>query len=160
MTIKGLYRKVEQIDNDKIIGNAFENTVDDLGLINKDQLLAGKNNKGQDITPSYFDDPYFKSKEAAQRYSNWKDKITPNPKRNPGTPNLFINGRYHNSRKVVMSGDRILYDASYLGKEINQKYSGQIDGLGGEFKKEFIKNSLRPALNKEITAATGLKFGK
>lgn len=70
-----------------------------------DQLLEGRDSKGELITPSYFTDSYFKTPEAAQRYSDWKDRISPPTSRPSGTPNLFINGRYHSSLNLVVTGD-------------------------------------------------------
>jgi len=160
LTINGLYEKVKAVNTDKVIDTAFQNSVSDLGEINKVQLFDGKGNDGQNLTPSYFDDPYFKSRESAQRYSDWKDKITPNPKRQSGTPNLFINGKYYDSRSVFLRGQNIVYDATFKGIEIEGKYAGKVDGLGGDYKKQFLDESLRQNFNKEISAATGLKFGK
>lgn len=146
------------MDVGKVIHEAFQENVEVLGEKNKEQLSAGKNKQGTDITPGYLDDPYFKSRESAQRYSLWKDKITPNPLRKSGTPNLFINGAYYKSRRVVLSGDTLQYSADFLGAEIERKYGDQVDGLGGEFKKDFLDKNLRPALNRRISNATGLKF--
>lgn len=158
MTIKGLYRKVQKLDTNKIIDNVLEENIDALNEKNKEQLLAGKNRLGEDISPSYFEDPYFKTPAAAQRYSDWKDKITPNAKRKRGVPNLYIDGTYHRSRKTTISGDTITYSADFIEQEIELKYGDTINGLGGEFKNDFLNNNIRPVLTKEITAITGLKF--
>lgn len=158
MTIKGLYNKVKQLNTDRIIEKVFEENIDTLNEKNKEQLLAGKNRLGEDIGPTYFEDPYFKTPAAAIRYSDWKDRITPNSKRKRGVPNLYIDGTYHNSRKTTISGDTITYTADFLEQEIEAKYGDQINGLGGEFKSEFLENNIRPAINKEITAVTGLQF--
>lgn len=160
LTFAALLRKIGSLDTDKIIDQAIDNTLEVISDKNKEQLLAGKSKQGIDIFPSYLDDPYFKSKESAQRYSDWKDRITPNKERKSGTPNLFIDGTYHKSRTLKRDGDVLQFGATFLGQEIEAKYGNQIDGLGGHFKKEYQDESLRPALNSLITNATGLKFGK
>lgn len=158
MTIKGLYNKVQQLNTDKIIDKVFEENTDALNEKNNEQLLAGKNSLGENITPSYLDDPYFKSRASAQRYSDYKDSITPNSNRAPGTPNLYITGKYHKSRKVSISGDKIIYSSDFIETEIELKYGDTINGLGGEFKTDFLENNIRPAINKEITSVIGLQF--
>lgn len=109
----------------------------------KNQLLEGKNPDGFDITPSYFDDPYFKSPESAKRYSDWKDRITPNPKRKKGTPNLFINGRYHNSIEVLSSSVGVTINASFLQTEISNKY-GDVLGLNPEHASKYSVEVVAP----------------
>lgn len=64
----------------------------------KDQLYSGLDGEGNSLRPTYQEDPYFKSRDAAQRYSDWKDSLvqrTHNPlftQRPKGTPNLIITG--------------------------------------------------------------------
>lgn len=124
---------------------------------NKEQMLEGKNRFGSDL-PSYLSDPYFKTPEAALRYSKWKDKITPNPKRKSGIMNFYIVGRYHNSITATINSGRINYDATFLGREIESKYGDEMYGLGGEIKKDFIKEKLRPVFNQKVSDAIGLKI--
>lgn len=145
-TIKGLYRKAKKLDIDKSIKSALEKTKDDLLSLNKLQLLEGKTRLDTDITPSYFDDPYFKSPESAARYSAWKDRITPNPRRKKGTPNLFIIGTYHSSLDIIFRGDTISFPSSFRGAEDIRRKFREIFGLGGRFKIEFINEKLRPAI--------------
>lgn len=148
MTIKGLYRKVEQIDNDKIIGNAFESTVDDLAEENKKQLFEGFDKTGEKISRKY----------SNNKYARVKNEMNPLP--GLGVPDLKVTGAFYRGIRVDYQGGKLITASSdEKGTDLEEKYA-DIYGLGGEFKKEFIKNSLRPALNKEITAATGLKFGK
>lgn len=157
-TILDLLKRVESVDTDKICIEVMEHNADVLNDINKQQLYDGKGNDGQDLAPTYLNDPYFKTREAAQRYSDWKDKITPSSVRKPGVPNLYINGYYHNSRKVAISGTRILHTATYKGLEIKTKYADKLDGLAGDYKIEFVNDHLRPAFKTTMENATGLRF--
>lgn len=125
---------------------AIQLTSDILVEENRDQLYDGKDRLGRDITPSYLDDPYFKSRESAQRYSDWKDTITPNPNRTKGTPNLYIVGTYHKSIKIDVSGTSIIYKASFRGPEIEAKYGENIYGLGGSRRLKYTEGVLKPVL--------------
>ncbi len=138
------------MDTNKAIDTAFDLSTDALVEYNKRQLLEGKTNEGIDIAPTYLNDPYFKSKEAAQRYSDWKDRITPNPKRKSGVPNLYIVGAYHNSINLKRSGNSLRFNSSFPGAaSIAQKFE-HIYGLGGEIKREFNGQVLRPNIMVEI----------
>ncbi len=158
MTIKGLYKKVEALKpyTDEMVARIFVKYAVDLGQLNKQQLLAGKLNTGQDLSPTYQEDPYFETIAQAQAYSDWKDRITPNPKRRPGVPNLYINGYYHSSREISIVIDRIIYSAGWKETEFEAKYTTAINGLGGEWKEYFLSELIRPALMEEIKRITGL----
>ena len=138
--------KVEQVCE-----GAVNQTKEDLLSLNKTQMFDGKTKTGQDITPSYLDDPYFKSRESAQRYSDWKDSITPNPKRKKGTPNLFIVGTYHNSLEIKVGNGQIDTRSSFVkASSIEAKFGGDIYGLGGEYKEEYIGDNLAPAVGRAL----------
>jgi hypothetical protein len=151
-TIKGLYRKVQTLDVNSSINSAFEKNKERLLELNRLQLLEGKTKLDTDITPSYIDDPYFKSAIAAQRYSDWKDRITPNPRRRKGTPNLYIIGTYHRSLDVSIQGEVISFPSSFRGAAAIRNKFRNIFGLGGRFKREFINTGLRPAIMEDIRA--------
>ena len=162
MTAKGLLKKVEtlQKDTDAIVVHVFDAHKADLVAINNNQLYDGKTRFESDLLPSYFDDPYFKTKAAAIAYSDWKERITPNPKRKLGTPNLFINGYYHASRHVDIFIDKIYYHADYKQNEIEKKYGTGINGLGGEYKILFLQAFISPAFFIKVNEVTGLKSNK
>jgi hypothetical protein len=159
-TILSMKKRFEAIDTDKVIEAAMTESLPDLNDLNLEQIYDGKTNTGDDIRPSYYEDPYFKTPEQAIAYSNWKDRITPNSRRNRGTPNLFINGYYYRSRSLSLAGDVIRFDSFWPeGSKIHQKYAN-INGLGGSYKSDFINHFLQPVLSKNIELATGLKMSK
>lgn len=159
MTIAALKRKFEALNTDVVSQQAVATTAEHIVTENKRQLYDGKLATGADIGPSYLNDPYFKSKESAQRYSNWKDKITPNPKRKKGIPNLYIDGTFYRSIEVKVDVKKIRYGSKTdLGRKIKNKFTGEIYGLGGEYKISYVQTHLKPEFLKGITAATGLKF--
>lgn len=160
-TIFDFSRKIKALDTDSIITEVFSENVEVLEEINKSQLYAGKTRDGSDLSPTYLEDPYFDDRggiTAALRYSAWKDSITPNSERRQHVPNLFINGFYYGSRRVQLVGDKVVYEADYKGSDIENKYGEGINGLGGKYKAEFLKDYLGPGIKQRITNATGLKF--
>ena len=110
MTAQGLINQYKAIDLQKIVNESLEENIPLMLSINKNQLWDGKNADGSDITPSYLDDPYFKTQKQAIVYANWKWRITPNPKRNKYTPNLFINGYAYSTFQIAMQGNKLMYD--------------------------------------------------
>lgn len=120
--------------------------------LNRQQLFDGKTSQGEDLFPTYFDDPYFKTKEAAERYSNWKDKITPNPNRKKGVPNLFIIGTFHNSIEVDVSNKGLSFSASFLGDKIVRKYGGEVFGLSKDRRIE-LNRTTQPLFMSKIYKA-------
>jgi hypothetical protein len=146
------------VDTDKIAQETIEGTEEEIRQYNLQQLLDGKTNMGTDISPTYLEDPFFKTQEQAQAYSDWKDRISPRSNRRPGVPNLYINGFYHASRRVRIQGDKIVYDSDWNeGQEIEQKFKN-IDGLNADSRAKYIPEVLRPAFKHLIEQATGLKM--
>jgi hypothetical protein len=159
MTIRGLYNRLQQVDIDKIALETMEGTEEEIRQYNLQQLLDGKTNKGTDITPTYLEDPFFKTQAQAQAYSDWKDRISPRSNRRKGVPNLYINGYYHSTRQVLIVGDKIIYRSSFgeIFTDIDQKYK-DLDGLDPESRAKYIPEVLRPAFRHLIEQATGLKM--
>src|SRR5687768_15227200 len=112
-TIRGLYNRLMTVDHDEIARKSIEGTEEEIREYNLQQLLDGKTNEGIDISPTYFEDPFFDTYEQAKAYSDWKDRISPMSKRRPGVPNLYINGFYHSTIKVEVQGDKINYNSTY-----------------------------------------------
>lgn len=152
--IKNLSLNIE-----KEVSVIIDNTKEQILIKNKQQLMEGIKGDGNEITPSYLNDPYFKTREAAQRYSNWKDKITPNSKRKSGTPNLYINGFYHNTIEINVRGEKIITEnKTTIGKKIEQKYGDTLYGLNETNNQAYIKETFFPALKTYIEETTQLQM--
>lgn len=124
--------------------------------LNKDQLWAGENTEGMPIRPSYFEDPFFKTKQQARAYANWKQKITPNPNRHYGTPNLYINGYYYRSLDMRVQGTEVVYTSTLIGGEdIDAQYQN-IRGLSPINMQRFINTKILPELIQALNNAIGL----
>jgi hypothetical protein len=93
---------------------------------NRDQMWDGKKPSGSDITPSYLNDPYFKTRKAADGYAKWKAALTPNPKRNKYAPNLYINGYFYSTLLLNPKEFRIEVKDSF-GSKVAKSHS---DALG------------------------------
>lgn len=164
-TVKSLYNRLKRLDVSQIAVDSIEATKLYYVEQNLEQMINGKRKDGQDITPSYFDDPYFKTLSQALAYSDWKDRIEPyRSKRRPGTPNLYINGYYHNSLSAQVDMQGITYRSSWSEEdEIVSKYTRAIYGVGGEWRDHYFNDGyagLRTAWKKRIEEATGLKLRK
>lgn len=118
--------------------------------INRDQTQSGRTNTGELITPSYTEDPFFKSPESALRYSRWKDRITPHPDRPSGTPNLFINGAYQSGWDIRINAGKIEHTGySPLTSAIEAKFRN-IRGLSPDRQSEYKINYFHPLLVRRL----------
>lgn len=99
--------KAKEMIPDIIDGIIFDNEEMILDM-NRQQMMDGQNNEGVEIRPLYSQDPYFKTPASAQAYISWKQIITPNTKRNPDVPNLFIDGTFHRSLQLFRVGPKIM----------------------------------------------------
>ena len=96
----------------------------------KDQLYSGLDGNLKLLTPSYSQDPFFKTREAALKYA--KFKATQNPRTiNPlfgakpyDTPNLIVNGKFvYDRMRMVSLKDRVAFEiGGRLRNEIPKKY--------------------------------------
>lgn len=158
-TILTVANRIMQLNLEKEVPAIIDRTKEEILAKNREQLLEGRKKDGTELTPSYLNDPYFKTREAAQRYSNWKDKITPNNKRRSGTPNLFIIGSFHNSIKIEVKGDVFdIYSTYPEAGDIENKYTEQIYGLNKENKTAYIAETFFPRLKTYIESTTKLKL--
>lgn len=146
-----LIAAVNNIRVNDICSDAVADTKEDLLRINKEQLYDGKLKTGADLSPTYLDDPYFKTPASAKRYSDWKDQITPNSKRKSGVPNLFITGVFYDSLSISISGMDVDVDSSFSkATDIESKFSTAIFGLGGEYKEDYLE-IVKPVVFEDLT---------
>lgn len=126
-------RKIEKLTFDeltKFAGMAIlENDNEVIGSIHG-QLWDGKKGDGQNITPSYLDDPYFKTRKQAEGYRNWKNSITKNSNRDPDTPNLFINGYFYDT--IFVDSGSFEVASNGFGNPIIEKYGKKTFSIDSE----------------------------
>lgn len=147
-TIANLMRKFQDLDIDKISQAAVSETAEDLAEQNRLQLHAGYNKDGAligDIKPYQSDTYAFY-------------KANKNPLPGLGNPDLEDTGAFYAGIQVTVNGDIITEDSTdEKSPELQDKYK-DIFGLGGEFKTDYVNESLRPAFKAQIEEATGLKL--
>lgn len=114
--------------------------------MNRGQMLDGLNNEGLEIRPLYSQDPYFKTNQSAQAYIRWKQIITPNSKRNPDVPNLYINGQFHNSLTLQHLGNKIVVKGqASFSDDIDAKYKNVL-GLSPQNQNFLNADKIYPGL--------------
>lgn len=150
-TLSSTISAINKVNIENLCSSSVDQTKDDLLQTNKDQLFDGKLKTGQDLSPSYLDDPYFKSAASAQRYSDWKDLITPNANRKKGIPNLYINGAFYMSLSVEVAGSSVMMGSSFPdADDIESKFTKNIFGLGGQYKSKYITVTLQPLVFQKL----------
>jgi len=118
--LKTVLEDIPQTIKDSIFSNQRE-----IIQLQRLQLYDGTNNKGEDIHPFYTEDPFFKTPAQAQGYIKWKQKITPNSKRNPNAPNLYINGYVHRNIILIELNGEVIFSINSnvnFGDELIRKY--------------------------------------
>ena len=80
MGIRELIRKYTKIQENiknipAVINGIVARDKDILLSLNRDQMLLGRNAEGEVLTPSYLNDPYFKSNLQAEAYARMKYKL-------------------------------------------------------------------------------------
>lgn len=146
LTISKLADNFQKLDTASVIHASLVETKDDFEKANKQQLRSGKTNTGEKIKPKY----------RSNKYARVKAEMNPLP--GAGVPDLFLTGEFYRQIDAEVGKDVIdVISKDEKGPELEEKYSN-IFGLGTNFKVQYLDDSLRPALQRKITTAVGLKF--
>lgn len=129
---------------------------------NARQMWNGKNPDGSDITPSYSNDPYFKTKEAARNYAKWKARREymnrsdlGQSSRNEDTPNLFINGFFYSTLELNAKTPAIVVKDPF-GSKVAGSHQKAL-GVSQENLSDIAKRVYLPDFFKYLEDKTGLK---
>lgn len=128
----------------------------------REQMYAGLDGKGDFLSPSYDNDPYFSEdgpwKGRSQSYKKWKEKITPPidsylmhlPPRPISVPNLFITGSFYDSIHVSVRDDTVdIVSSGFVdGDDIINKYGDDILFPGYNARLYLKENVLLPWLHR------------
>lgn len=154
-----ILRKMQQVDILDMAGTIMEQNSDDVVDLNKKQLRKGLNRFGQQLSPKYSEDPYFKTAASAKRYADWKKRLFPDMTYD--VPNLIITGVYHNSISMAKSGNSLRFAASAsFSASVAAKYQGSELGLTDESKHTAYTEIVKAPLLREVAAITGFKIRK
>lgn len=130
----------------------------------REQMESGLDGNEKELRPGYLNDPYFKTRKDAVNYMRWKEAITPPVQSQLGlrprpvkTPNLRINGYFHNSLQAVSvpGGLKIVSQGVDFAPEVEHKYGDALYKLGRTAKRKFYRDHLRRAM-KEYYRRFGL----
>ena len=153
-SVTDLLEAFEQVNIKEMAFESCRRNSDQFVNAVKGQLWDGQKPDGSDITPSYLDDPYFKTRKQAEAYASWKQKIGKNPRRNKYAPNLYINGYFYST--IALRVDSQLTIESGWG-EVATKYSDAL-GVSLENQQQIVSDVIEPEVQDEITRITGLRF--
>lgn len=164
-------RRIKDGFRDEVL-RCMDDNSHEMTLSVREQLYSGIDGNGAPLSPSYEEDPYFDSPRAGyydedaghwvpcfmhpERYIAWKERITPpvagerlglSP-RGVGTPNLFIDGTFHESidAKATSQGVEIFTSGWSSGTQVEGKYGSQIFALSDPAVGHFNNNFLWPWL--------------
>jgi hypothetical protein len=155
------------LDAIRTLPEALDEVVSDnadiLLSLNRDQILLGRDAEGNILAPSYLEDPYFKSPEAATAYARMKYALEPihrgliwnpvylYPDKDMNTPNLIVTGSFQDRMFIKTSqGEHLIYSSYVDTYDINTKYNGKVFGLAPRSKEYFYLEYIRPALLKHL----------
>lgn len=165
--IQRLISKVEKIQKNiervgDVVGDVVSERQDVILSLNKDQMLLGRDAEGSVLSPSYLNDPYFKTPNQAQRYAGMKYSLeskhramienpTLYPSKDKNTPNLIVTGPFQGGMFIRSSVDSFTIGSTYRDSgEIDSKYRGVVFGLSPESKEFFYNHYLKERLKSLI----------
>ena len=160
MTISEYLSKLKTFNILTEVSEIMRNDNGDLRELVKDQLYAGLDGDEKDLRPTYFEDPYFKSRASAENYSKWKDALSQRGEsifapRKRGTPNLIITGTAFYNRIRVDVTDEIIVKSSGLSDKLIRKYGESILKLSktaiGYYIEEKLFNKLKKRFNEHFS---------
>lgn len=118
-----------------------------------EQLYSGVDGNNDYLSPTYDDDPYFKTPAHSKWYKDWKERITPPihgemlflPPRPVEVPNLFIIGTFYDSIRTERTADSLhVFTGGFRdGPLIEKKYGESIFMIGMSGKEYFNEHFLR-----------------
>lgn len=153
-----MLKRVREVNLTEIAGRIVEENAEKLADINKAQLMKGKNNRGEMLSPKHSENPWFKTKEAALRYASWKHRLYPETPFD--VPNLIITGVYHRSISVSRSGDNVDFKASAVfAGNIENTFKGTALGLNDDSMVAVRNDIIQPPLVKEVARELGVTAG-
>lgn len=160
MTLHELKRRLKGFDLLVEVADSVNETKEAMLTLNRMQLLRGLTKDGNYLSPKYSEDPFFKSKESAKRYAQWKKRIEPIKTDRPeDVPNLYIIGVFHSKIDVKANASEYEFtNTASFASGVEGKFKG-IYGLTAESKSEtYIPDYLLPAVQKRVTGKLGFKF--
>lgn len=160
MNIAGLHSRLTELQRrletlPDALADCIEYNKDELLQLRKDEMLLGRDSDGHPFTPGYTEDPYFKSKQAANAYADYKHSIQSlqsgwiqhplnYPNKDSNTPNLRqTKAKYHpmgfQDQMFIQTGrESFIIGSTFQGaSEMDAKYNRKLYPLGPLAKEYF-----------------------
>jgi len=117
----------------------MEETSEEFIRLNTEQMYAGKDSAGREMSPQY----------ASQGYADEKHGMNPTP--GYGTPDLKYSGAFYQGYELEVQGDKVKEDSrvQYAGK-LTAKYGEQIWGLDPENLSIYRQETLVPLMRYKV----------
>lgn len=153
--LDGLIMKLTDIASlsDAVCESVFESRKGDCEEQVLLQLMEGMGGNGTPLSPTYEEDPYFRTPESAQAYVRMKRivygvDVPPN-----GSPNLYLNGYFYGSLYMnVTATGCSMESTAVFADDIWQKYGRENFGISNEFYTSEIKPEIIMELKKLLIA--------
>lgn len=161
----GQFRNLTGVINSvpEMVDNIVSENKDVLLFLNRDQMLLGRDADGNILSPSYLQDPYFKTPEAAKNYANMKYNLEPVhnslisnntllfPAKGRITPNLIVTGLFQDHLYITTGGGKYDIGSTYIdSSDIDRKYKGKVFGLAPQSRNYFWLEYIKPILLKAL----------
>lgn len=147
----------------QIVDNVVSDNKDILLSLNRDQMLLGRDNEGNILSPSYLLDPYFKTQEAALNYARMKYSLEQQhksliwnpvylfPDKDKNTPNLIVTGLFQDHLFITTGSGKYEISSTYIdSSDINRKYNNKVFGLAPQSRNYFWLEYIKPILLKAL----------
>lgn len=158
---KRLSDTVKDIDN--IVNKVVEDNKDILLSLNRDQMLLGRDSQGDILSPSYLQDPYFNTPQAAQSYARMKYALESShnsrlwapvqlyPEKDRNTPNLIVTGLFQGAMYITTGSGKYTLGSNYINSpDIETKYRNRVFGLAPRSKEYFYLEVIKPEIIKAL----------
>lgn len=150
VTWVNVLKNIEALDVEETAVQSLDNKKHEALQLNLVQMFRGLKATTGYISPRYSEDPFFKTRQQALLYAQWKMKISPHTDRPEDVPNLFINGRYHQSIEITASKEGYNFSSEDKNaKDIEETFK-EIYGLNAESREYFIEDNLYPDMLEKV----------
>ena len=153
-TIAQMIRNIQNLDFEAEAETAVSMYTKEIEALQKKQMMQGKNNKGELFSPRHSENPWFKKEGAGLRYAAWKQRITPETPFD--VPNFYVNGYYHNSIFVSVSGRRVNIESNAtFAPDIDAVFQNTALGLNQDSKVIVWESFVKPQMLLQVAPKIG-----
>jgi hypothetical protein len=144
-TASEIEERLKALDLRKLLTESIEETADQYVELNQQQMYAGKDGDGREISPQY----------ARQDYAVMKNQMNPAP--GYGTPDLKLTGAFYQGYGVRVEGDEVIKDSNVeYADQLFEKYGNAIGELDEGRHEEYVEGEMGPVFYDKVREQTGL----